>query len=66
MSNSYQHVKNLLDDDFEVCKFSSNVDSIRKIIDSLKRKENYVIYSENCDCGLVNRRHFCYVKDWAV
>lgn len=66
MLNSYQHVKTLLDDDLEVCKFTTNIESIRKIIASLKSKENYVIYSEECDCGLVSRKHFCYVKDWAV
>ncbi len=58
-------IKQLLDSDTEVCKHTTKVDDLRKIIAFLK-KENYVIYSNNCQCGLVKRKHKSYIKDWAV
>tara|TARA_B100000927_G_scaffold270756_1_gene247145 strand:- start:580 stop:774 length:195 start_codon:yes stop_codon:yes gene_type:complete len=63
--NATEYVKDLLDKEVEICKHTTQVDSLRKIIAFLKT-ENYVIYSENCECGLGDRKHKSYVKDWAV
>ena len=63
--NTTKFVKELLDKDIEVCKHTTKIPDLRKIIAFLK-SENNVIYAENCDCGLSDRKHKCYVKDWAV
>ena len=63
--NRIEYVKNLLDKDVEVCKHTTAIDDLRKIIAFLKA-ENNVIYSENCECGLSDRKHKSYVKDWAI
>ena len=63
--NRVEYVKELLDTDNEVCKHTTKISDLRKIIAFLKT-ENNLIYSENCDCGLSVKKHKCYVKDWAI
>lgn len=58
-------VSNLLDNDNEVCKHTTKIDDLRKIIAFLK-SENNVIYTENCECGLSDKKHKSYIKDWAI
>tara|TARA_Y100001938_G_C8056328_1_gene414570 strand:- start:134 stop:328 length:195 start_codon:yes stop_codon:yes gene_type:complete len=60
-----EYVKQLLDTDIEVCKHTTKIYDLRKIIAFLKA-ENNIIYSENCECGLSKRKHKSYVKDWAI
>ncbi len=63
--SKYQIVKNLLDDEYSVCQYAINTPSLRKIIVALRSKENFIIYTYDCDCGLTKRKHKCYEKDWA-
>ena len=63
--NRIDFVKDLLSADNEVCKYTTKIDDLRKIIAFLKTQNN-LIYAENCNCGLSNRKHKCYVKDWAI
>ena len=63
--NATEYVKELLDKDVEICQHSIGVSDLKKIIANLKT-QNYVIYAENCECGLVERKHKSYIKDWAV
>ena len=63
--NVTQYIKELLDNDIEICQHTTKVTDLRKIIANLK-KDNYVIYTEDCQCGLVKRKHKSYVKDWAI
>ena len=62
----YQLVKEHLDEGNEVCKFYPIEYEVRKVIDSLKRFHNYVIYRNHCSCGATDRKHFSYEKDWAI
>tara|TARA_Y100000592_G_scaffold90645_1_gene149599 strand:+ start:4295 stop:4489 length:195 start_codon:yes stop_codon:yes gene_type:complete len=64
MSNT-QYVKELLDKEEEICTHTSGINDLRKIIAFLKKKDN-TIFSANCDCGLVKRKHKSYIKDWAI
>ena len=64
MSNT-QYVKQLLDREEEICMHTSGINDLRKIIAFLKTKDN-TIFSTNCECGLVARKHKSYVKDWAT
>tara|TARA_B100001113_G_C20586739_1_gene395594 strand:- start:39 stop:233 length:195 start_codon:yes stop_codon:yes gene_type:complete len=63
--NTTNYIKELLDEEYQICKHTTGVESLRKIIAFLKT-ENYVIYAENCPCGLVERKHKSYIKDWAI
>lgn len=63
--NATNYIRELLDKDREICQHTTQISDLRKIIAFLKT-ENYLIYSENCECGLVKRKHKSYFRDWAV
>ena len=65
IDSTFQKVKHLLDQEYEVCKHTTNDPNLRKSIDRLKRDFNYKIYRNICTCGLGDRQHFSYEKDWA-
>ena len=65
LDSAFQKIKNLLDEEYEICKHTTNEPNLRKSIDKLKRDFNYKIYRNICTCGLVNKQHFSYEKDWA-
>ena len=63
--NATAYVKDLLKLDKEICKYNTQLKDLRKII-ALLKSEGWVIYSEECKCNLVKRKHICYVNDWAI
>ena len=65
IDSAFQKIKYLLDKEYEICKHTINEPNLRKSIDKLKRDFNYKIYRNICDCGLGDRQHFSYEKDWA-
>ena len=64
--NKTQEIKDLLDEEIEICKYQLGYEDLRKVIDRLKRKDGYTIYRNRCECGLTNLKHFSYEKDWAA
>ena len=64
-NSSFQKIKLLLDEEHEVCKHMTNEPNLRKVVDRLRRDFNYKIYRNICECGLGERQHFSYEKDWA-
>ncbi len=64
-NSSFQKIKFLLDEENEICKHTTDEPNLRKMIDRLKRENNYTIYRNICACGLAERQHFSYEKDWA-
>ena len=47
-----QQIKDLLDNDVEICKYQIGYEDLRKVIDRLKRIDGYTIYRNRCNCGL--------------
>tara|TARA_Y100001958_G_C21069880_1_gene429770 strand:- start:172 stop:381 length:210 start_codon:yes stop_codon:yes gene_type:complete len=65
ITNATEFVRNELLKDNEICKFTTGIKDLRKIIASLKC-DGFVIYDESCECGLDKRKHKSYIRDWAV
>ena len=63
--NRTQEIKDLLDEEIEICKYQLGYEDLRKVIDRLKRIDGYTIYRNRCKCGLTKLKHFSYEKDWA-
>lgn len=63
--NRLQEIKDLLNNDIEICKYQIEYEDLRKVIDRLKRIDGYTIYRNRCNCGLTKLKHFSYEKDWA-
>ena len=65
LNSSFQKTKALLDNEYEVCAFTTGDTNLRKHVWRLMDVYKYKIYRNHCDCGLTNRKHFSYEKDWA-